>query len=265
MDKSEALRHLVGVGTAEFKDNFSAAAAQYARFRPGYPAALVDFLASVAPSDVLAWDAGCGNGQFSLPLAARFKRVIATDASAEQIGSATPHARVEYRVAPGEASGIESQSVSLATVAQAAHWFDLPAYYREVERVAVPGAAVALFCYGRMFTDEAVGEAVDRFYASEPLASHWPPERAIVEDGYRSLPFPFEPIVAPDFALKAQWTLEQTVGYVQTWSSVTRLVRAEGRAHVDRFLEDMSRAWGDPSTQRTMHWPLGLRLGRIHA
>src|SRR5690606_34074924 len=93
-------------GGAGFPDHFSGHADEYAAHRPAYPPALVDYLAGRAPGRRLAWEAGCGSGQLSVPLAGRFQRVIATDASAEQLARAAPHPRVEYRRARAEASGL---------------------------------------------------------------------------------------------------------------------------------------------------------------
>ena len=123
---------------ATFKDHFSASAAGYAVHRPRYPDALVDFLAEQAPGHELALDVGCGTGQLSVLLARRFRRVIATDASARQIEEAEPHPSIEYRVAPAEQSGLEDGSADLVTVAQAAHWFELSSFYEEVWRILRP-------------------------------------------------------------------------------------------------------------------------------
>ena len=62
---------------AAFKDHFSGHAAAYARARPTYPDALFDWLAARCDRHDLAWDAGCGNGQASLALADRFRRIHA--------------------------------------------------------------------------------------------------------------------------------------------------------------------------------------------
>src|SRR5262245_45200817 len=96
-----------------FHDHFSSVANRYADFRPHYPAELFDYLANLAPRNSLVWDCACGNGQAALDLARHFERVIATDASREQIASATPQARVEFRVASAEQSGLETGSVGL--------------------------------------------------------------------------------------------------------------------------------------------------------
>ena len=101
---------------SSFEDYFSAQAADYARYRPHYPAQLFEYLASVAPGHSLAWDCGTGNGQAAVALAEHFERVIATDASAEQLAHAMPHERVEYRVEAAEAVSLPPHSADLATV-----------------------------------------------------------------------------------------------------------------------------------------------------
>ncbi len=134
-----------------FKDHFSKQAADYAKFRPRYPQELFDYLGSIAPSRQLAWDCGTGNGQAAVGLASVFDRVIATDASEKQIANAQSHKRVEYRVAPAENSGIESETIDLIMVAQALHWFDLDRFYAEVRRVLKNNGVLAASAYN-LFT-----------------------------------------------------------------------------------------------------------------
>src|SRR6516165_10617698 len=106
-----------GMGQA-FQDYFSGIANRYADFRPHYPSALFDYLATLVPKHAVVWDCACGNGQATVDLAQRFDRVIGTDANREQISAAAPHPRIEYRVAPAERSGLPDHSVRLITVAQ---------------------------------------------------------------------------------------------------------------------------------------------------
>ncbi len=119
-------------------DHFSPVATQYAAFRPSYPAALFDWLASSTPRHDLAWDCGAGSGQASVPLAQRFKHMLATDLSAAQLATAPPLPNVVYRAARAEASGLADSTADLITVAQALHWFDLTQFYAEVRRVLKP-------------------------------------------------------------------------------------------------------------------------------
>ncbi len=133
--------------TAPFKDHFSTGSANYAAHRPTYPAQLVDELAALCPGTRLALDCGCGTGQLTVLLAERFERVVGTDASAAQIDKAQARERVEYRVALAEDSGLAAASADLVTVAQAAHWLELPRFYEEVRRVARADAILALVTY----------------------------------------------------------------------------------------------------------------------
>ena len=165
---------------AAFTDHFASVADQYARFRPGYPFALFDFLAGHSPDTGLAWDCGTGTGIAALPLAERFDTVVATDASAAQLAHAPSHPRITYRMAREGQSGLADGAASLVTVAQAAHWFDLDAFYREVDRVLKPGGLLAMWCYGVMSIDEQVDAILARF-EHERVGPHWPAERRHVD------------------------------------------------------------------------------------
>jgi ubiquinone/menaquinone biosynthesis C-methylase UbiE len=174
-----------------FQDYFSATAAAYAQHRPTYPPEVVDFLARSCLDPDVAWDCGCGSGQLSVLLADRFQHVLATDLSGQQLANARQHPRVEYRLGSAEASGLTGKSVDLAVAAQAAHWFDLPAYYAEVRRVTKPGGIIALITYGNMVAEQTVLQVLHHFY-KDVTGPYWPPGRKHVEDGYRSFAFPFE-------------------------------------------------------------------------
>jgi SAM-dependent methyltransferase len=116
----------------------------YARFRPEYPPQLAAFLASIAPDKRMAVDVGCGNGQLTKLLAPHFDAVVGLDPSADQIANIIPNERITYQCAPAEQLPLADSSASLITAAQAAHWFDLPSYYREARRIAMPGSVLAL-------------------------------------------------------------------------------------------------------------------------
>ena len=247
---------------SSFKDHFSSAAADYAVYRPRYPAAMVDWLADIAPARRQALDCGCGNGQLSAMLADRFDAVVATDASQAQIDAAQPHPRVVYRCAPAESSGLADASVDLIAAAQAAHWFDLDAFYAEARRIARPGGVLALITYGVTEADDAPGAVIARLY-HQTLPRFWPPERRHVESRYRELPFPVAEIAAPPLAMRADWALAETVGYINTWSAVRHLEKALGRAPMDAFAAELASVWGDPAATREIRWPLSLRVGRL--
>src|SRR3954468_13493425 len=226
-----------------FKDHFSGHAGTYASFRPGYPPALFDFVAALPRGRALAWDCATGNGQAAGDLAARFARVIATDASAEQRAPPEPHPNVEYRQAPAESSGLKSGSVDLVTVATAVHWFDFDRFYAEVERVLAPGGALAVWAYNLVRVTPEVDGLVDRL-ARQIVGPHWPPERRWVDEEYRTLPFPFAEVTPPALWIEEEWAFDRFAPYFSTWSATARYRQATGQDPVDLVRDDLARAWG---------------------
>ena len=244
-----------------FRDHFSGHAAAYASARPGYPQALVDWLAAQSPARTLAWDAGCGNGQASVALAAHFDAVFATDPSAAQVASATPHPRVRYAVEPAEQCSLAEASADLVTVAQAYHWFRHAAFCQEARRVLRPGGLIALWSYARSTVTPGVDALFDALH-DDILAQDWPAGREHVLDRYRQLPFPFARVDAPDFEMVERWTLPQYLAYLRSWSASQRQWRRTGIDPVAAVENEMRRAWGEYGTRREVEWPLHLLVGR---
>lgn len=245
-----------------FKDHFSTESPDYAAHRPGYPAMLFDALAALTREHELAWDCATGSGQAARGLAAHYPRVVATDASAAQIAAAPSHAGIEFRVAPAEASGLPDHRADIVTVAQAAHWFDLPAFYKEARRVLKPGGMLAIWCYERLSVEPAVDEIVEAFYG-DLLGPYWPPERRHVEAGYRDLPFPFDELPAPELGMEANWNLDQLMGYFSTWSAVKAYRQAVGEDPLPALRDSLAAAWISLASAKTIKWPLSVRLGRL--
>jgi SAM-dependent methyltransferase len=243
-----------------FRDLFSRAAAEYAAHRPRYPARLFAELVARVPRTRLAWDCATGNGQAALGLAEHFQRVIATDGSAAQIASAVPHERVTYRVALAEASSLPSETVDLVTVAQAVHWFDRDAFYREARRVLVPGGVIAVWCYSALEIDERVDALVRSFY-EETVGPYWLQDRRLVDVGYRTLDFPFDEFELPSLTIEQDLTLDQLGGYLRTWSATQRYARERAEDPVAPLIAEIAASWGEPCAARRARWPLSVRAG----
>jgi len=245
-----------------FKDHFSRRAAEYSAYRPLYPASLFDYLAQCCPQRGAAWDCACGSGQATIALAERFDTVIATDASQQQVAAAPPHPNVTYRAAPAERSDLESNSLDLVTVAQALHWFDLDAFYAEVQRVLKPSGVLAVWTYGVLHVEgQAIDALVQEFYY-DIVGPCWPPERRFVEDGYRSLAFPFAEFPLPSFNMEEHWERAHLLGYMRTWSATSRYVDKNKVDPVSALEERLTPLWPDGSSRRKVTWPLALRVGR---
>jgi len=243
-----------------FADHFSAIAADYAAARPTYPRALFAYLADLAPARGRVWDCAAGNGQAAVPLADQFEEVIATDASAEQIGQMPAHPRIRRYAAPAEASGLEDGSVDLVTVAQALHWLPLPAFWDEARRVLRPGGILAVWTYGIQRVDHReIDDRVGSFYQSV-VGPFWAPERRLVETGYRTIEFPFAELEPPGFDMSLEWQLPAFLAYVRTWSATNRFLNERGFDPVVELGHELEPHWG--AGARRVRWPLSLRVGR---
>jgi len=244
-----------------FKDHFSGHADNYAAFRPGYPAQLFSWLAGVAPARDLAWDCATGNGQAARGLAAHFEKVIATDASREQIRHAGPAPNISYRVEPAEESSLDGGSAGLITVAQAYHWLNHKAFLREAGRVLSPGGVLAIWTYALARIGPGVDDAVQSYY-HELVGPYWPPERRIVERGYRDFDFPWPELESPSLCIELDWDLPAFEAYLGTWSASQRFRMAEAADPVEQFHPRLAAAWGQGGGPRRVSWPLAIRAFR---
>lgn len=245
-----------------FKDHFSGHSDLYAQARPHYPDALFAWIAEQAPAHGCVWDAGCGNGQASAALARHFKRVVATDPSERQIGQAIADPRVEYRAEPAEHTSLAAQSADAVSVAQALHWFDLDAFIAEVQRVAKPGALFAAWSYANCSVTPAVDAIVAEIYDGV-LGPYWPPERALVDEGYASMALPFAPIAAPALEMRVHWNAAQFLAYLSSWSAAQRHCKATGENAIAFVADRVCAAWDDQGQPRPVRWTLAIRAGRV--
>jgi len=244
----------------KFKDHFSGHAAEYAKFRPHYPGELFEYLASISPRHELAWDCATGNGQAAVGLARHFENVIATDASVQQIESAELNDRISYRVAPAEASGINSASVDLILVAQALHWFNFEAFFTEAKRVLKEDSVLAISSYKVLEIAPEIDAIIWKFY-SETIGPFWPTESELVETDYKDIEFPFTELPPSQFEICEQWNLHQLAGYLRTWSATQNFIAACGFDPVDSLVEELRAVWKNPEQMREIKWPLHLRVG----
>ena len=246
---------------AGFKDHFSRLAAGYSRYRPAYPRELIHYVANCAPDRGLAVDCATGNGQAAVALAEHFQQVVAVDGSATQLEAAQPHLRVQYVCALAEKLPVDDQTVSLVAAAQAVHWFDFGRFNAECRRVLKPKGVVAVWTYEKFRATAAVDAVMDHFY-DQVIGAYWPPERRYVDDEYRTLPFPWQEERPPPFALQTEWSLDQALGYIGTWSAVLRFRDAHpGQDPLPALRAQLATHWRAATTLRLV-WPIHLRVGR---
>jgi SAM-dependent methyltransferase len=123
--------------------SFGAAAAEYERGRPPYPAEAIDWL--LPPGAARVADVGAGTGKLTKQLRERGVEVIAVEPLAgmrEQLRRAVPDVAVLAGTA--EQIPLADGSVDAVLVAQAWHWVDPARAIPEVARVLSPGGRLGL-------------------------------------------------------------------------------------------------------------------------
>jgi len=242
------------------KDLFSGHSKKYAAFRPTYPASLYDFIVKQVKETGLAWDCGCGNGQVSGDLAEKFDKVYGTDISANQIGNAVKRDNIEYLVCPAEKTPFKDQQFDLVTVGQAIHWFDIPAFCKEVRRVSKPDGVIAVWGYGLLGVDQGIDILINHFYTSV-IGPYWDKERKLIDERYRTIDFPFTRIDVPHFEFSFDWTLDELRGYISTWSAVQKYIKQNDVDPVKNLVAELRPLWGDD--RKKVSFPLFVRMGKM--
>ncbi len=242
----------------DFKDHFSDGSIKYSAYRPKYPDELFSYLSTISQNNKMAWDSATGSGQSALGLLHYFDNIIATDASKNQIDNAKKQKGINYKVEKSECTSIDSNSIDLITVAQALHWFNLEEFTLEVKRVLKTKGILAIWTYSLLNINTEIDDLIKELYGST-LDSYWPPERKIVEEGYKNITFPFTEIKSPPYQMELEWDLSQLVGYLCTWSAVRKFEVEEGINPVEQLYDKIADLWGDPEQKRVTRWPLTLK------
>ncbi|QDQ28428.1 class I SAM-dependent methyltransferase [Chitinimonas arctica] len=244
-----------------FQDHFSRQASTYAQYRPSYPEDLFDWLACQASRRGLAWDVATGSGQSAVALAQRFTEVIATEPSAAQLANAARRPNINYRQEPAERASLADGSADLITVAQALHWFDLPAFLTEAARVLRPGGVLAVWCY-ELFSVDADIDAIVADYYHGTVGPYWPPERRWLEQGYAGLALPYASLATPAFTMALDWNLDMLLGYLASWSATQRYRDERQHDPLPEIRNRLAAAWGEPAHTRRINWPLTVQACR---
>jgi SAM-dependent methyltransferase len=157
------------------RERFSAAAEEYARYRPDYTDEVAHICADYArltPGSTVV-DLGCGTGISSRLFARHGYRVIGVEPNESMRAKAVQADGAEYRRGEAAATGLPDDSADLVIVAQALHWFDMDEVLPEMKRVTKPPHNCAAFWNLR--SDEGwqreYDELLHRFSSQYPVAS----------------------------------------------------------------------------------------------
>ena len=149
------------------KQRFSDRVADYVRYRPGYPLALIDLLRAecgLRPDQVIA-DVGSGTGLLSRLFLDNGNRVFGVEPNEEmrQAGEEYLAAHDKFSSVSGssEATALPEASVDFITAAQAFHWFEPVTTRREFLRILKPHGWVIVIWNDRRISETAFGRAYE--------------------------------------------------------------------------------------------------------
>ena len=134
---------------------FSDRAADYVRYRPGYPDEAVSaILDGLGPQErLVAADVGAGTGISARLLGDRGVRVVAVEPGEVMRRAAAPHRNVAWVGGRAEATGLRSQAFHIVLCAQAFHWFRTAEVLPEFARILKRGARLAIMWNRRSMHD----------------------------------------------------------------------------------------------------------------
>jgi SAM-dependent methyltransferase len=150
-------------------ESFGSVAANYDRYRPGYPDELINDLLALHPATVL--DIGCGTGKAARLLAARGPSVLGVEVDPEMAAVARTHG-LDVEVGSFEQWDDAGRRFDLIISAQAWHWVDPQIGAPKAARLLTDGGTAALFWnYDDLdATPQAVVDEVYRRLAPHLLA-----------------------------------------------------------------------------------------------
>ncbi len=221
---------------------FNLQSANYAKFRPGYPKDFYQFLINQIDNKDKLWDCACGNGQVAIELVDEFKQIYATDININQLKNAFKHHKISYQLMPAEKTGFANDFFDLVCVGQALHWFDIPVFFKEVERVLKNKGVLAIFGYGFFKVNKELDPILEEVLYSK-IKDYWSVRNLLVINNFKDINFPFEKIESPQFNINLNWELSDMIAYISTWSAV-KLYNSRNKDKIENSIfEELSKYW----------------------
>ena len=223
-------------------ESFGAVAAQYDRYRPGYPAALIDDLAALHPAAVL--DVGCGTGKATRLLLERGLPVLGVEVDPQMAAVARTHG-IDVEEATFERWDDRHRRFDLIIAAQAWHWVDPAVGAPKAARLLRPGGRLVLL-WNFADLDDRTQALIDSVYRRlAPELVHESPQddddvhvRALAATGA------FSSIETRIYPRETEWPLEEWIGNCGTHSDHLLLGR-ERLGDLQAALREALAAQGD--------------------
>lgn len=234
-------------------ESFGAVAANYDRYRPGYPEPLIHDLVALQLPDVL--DIGCGTGKAARQLVARGLAVLGVEIDPQMAAVARSHG-LTVEVSGFEQWDAAGRTFDLLVCGQAWHWIDPGVGPAKAAGLLRPGGVLALFWNHEKDLEPAVRKVLDEAYRTHA------PEllEMSAQDRKRREAKPyladlkasraFRSIETKDYAFERTYSTDEWVGTVQTHSDHLQLDPVRQAALADELRTQIDRRLGGKITAR---------------
>ena len=234
-------------------DLFAGTAEHYARYRPPYPAELLDSLrreAGPGAGDGLLVDLACGTGEIAIPLSPAFREVSAVDQQPEMVQLGREKARslgvtnIRWQIGRAEEVAVPAGAAALVSIGAAFHWMDRPLVAERARSWLAPGRCIAVAGSNSPWTGTSpwqpvVLDVIRKWLGAERRAGSGtftrpsaPHEEILAAAG-------FDDVEERVFWTPYRWTLDTFLGYLRSTSFSGRRVLGEV---ADDFEADLRRA-----------------------
>ncbi len=214
-------------------DAFAGTAEAYLRYRPPYPAAMLDDLRSRAGVTGVLLDLGCGPGRVALPLATHFRSVIAVDAEPGMIEVGRGEAsrlgvrNIEWRVTRAEHVEIPAGSIDLISCGESFHRMEKSLLLERARSWLAPGGSFVTLGLNTVFQSEAPWHRVV-CDVMRPWTGGWagPKTRTEARKFWTHdadlLAGGFAAVSSHEFLVPHVWTVDDIVGYMDATAGASR-------------------------------------------
>jgi SAM-dependent methyltransferase len=214
---------------------FAGTASYYARYRPGYPAELIELLAAAAGLDGSGrlLDLGTGTGQLAVPLSQYVAEVVALDPEPEMLAQLPDG----IRAVEGRAEEVDERwgTFRLVTIGRAFHWMDGPLLMERLARLTRQVALVG----DPPEHSEAHSALIE--IARELLGERPPMKQPTVRYADALAQSPFDDVIDISVQVERTWTFDQLIGYAYSTSFASLQRLGDRREEFERLVRERLR------------------------
>ena len=227
------------------------------KFRPGLPhiviEKMVEFMKKRNCDFGYAVDVGCGAGHSTFGLSSYFSKVLGVDLSPSQIAEANSNNttdNVMFEIGDSEQLSMSNSTVDLISSCTAAHWFDLPVFFKECSRVLKSNGCLLLCAYSNpVFFPESANSkhAQDKLIelgqeAFRNLCSKYTFHKRVAHrynqyDDIFAMLNANDKVHEKDIEIKRELSFEDFLLYLSTWSPYQELVRERKEKSMEKQID----------------------------